>query len=172
MNSLRVGFHLPLTAQAREEVLDLQSITAEFQINTSDNDAWSYDWGYKFTSAKYYQFYFRDIEVHEAFKWIWKSKCTMKLKVFSWLLLVDRLNTKNMLRRRHYVVGPPVNKMITASSVGIDKRKRSNTYSSGVPFRCAAGPRSTFTGARGVIGLKCFRMQKGIGPGPCSWRCL
>lgn len=29
----------------------------------------------------------------------------MKLKVFAWLLLSDRLNTKNMLRRRHFVVG-------------------------------------------------------------------
>lgn len=30
----------------------------------------------------------------------------MKLKVFAWLLLSDRLNTKNMLRRRHYTVAP------------------------------------------------------------------
>lgn len=63
--------------------------------------------GPKFTFAKYYQFYFKDIVVHEAYKWIWKSKCVMKLKVFAWLLLSDILNTKNMLRPRHYIVGPP-----------------------------------------------------------------
>lgn len=38
--------------------------------------------------------------------WIWKSKCSMKVKVFAWLLLIDRLNTYDMLQRRRY---PPEN---------------------------------------------------------------
>ena len=29
----------------------------------------------------------------------------MKIKVFGWLLLQDRLNTRDMLRRRHYNIG-------------------------------------------------------------------
>ena len=29
----------------------------------------------------------------------------MKIKVFGWLLLSDRLNTRNMLKRRHYNIG-------------------------------------------------------------------
>ena len=29
----------------------------------------------------------------------------MKLKVFAWLLFHDRLNTRNMLKRRHYNIG-------------------------------------------------------------------
>jgi hypothetical protein len=33
--------------------------------------------------------------------WIWKSKCVPKIKFFSWLLLNDRLNIRNILRRRH-----------------------------------------------------------------------
>lgn len=33
--------------------------------------------------------------------WIWESKCTMKIKVFGWLLLIDRLNTRDMLDRKH-----------------------------------------------------------------------
>lgn len=33
---------------------------------------------------------------------IWKSKCMMKLKVFACLLLMDRLNTKDILRWRHF----------------------------------------------------------------------
>jgi hypothetical protein len=32
--------------------------------------------------------------------WIWKSKCIPKIKFFAWLLLNDRLNTRNILRRR------------------------------------------------------------------------
>lgn len=33
----------------------------------------------------------------------------MKLKVFAWLLLADRINTKNMLRRQHYNVDSNLN---------------------------------------------------------------
>lgn len=29
----------------------------------------------------------------------------MKIKVFAWLLLSDRLNTRNMLNRRHFLIG-------------------------------------------------------------------
>mgnify|MGYP003702955895 CR=1 FL=1 len=43
-------------------------------------------------------------------KWIWKSKCTMKVKVFRWLLLIDRLNTRDMLDRKHCA---PVNSDLT-----------------------------------------------------------
>lgn len=34
-------------------------------------------------------------------KWIWKSKCVPKVKNFTWLPLNDRLNTRNILRRRY-----------------------------------------------------------------------
>ena len=37
----------------------------------------------------------------DAFKWIWKSKCTNKWKVFVWLLLANRLNTRGLLKRKH-----------------------------------------------------------------------
>lgn len=106
MESVRDGFHLPLSIQARQEVEDMQTITADYQIDTEMRDTWTYAWGSKYTSAKFYQFYYRDVTTDDSFRWIWKTKCTTKLKVFAWLLLSDRLNTKNMLRRRHYVVGP------------------------------------------------------------------
>jgi hypothetical protein len=32
--------------------------------------------------------------------WIWKSKCVPTIIFFAWLLLNDRLNTRNILRRR------------------------------------------------------------------------
>ena len=40
----------------------------------------------------------------EAFGWLWKAKSPIKFKMFGWLLLVDRLDTRNMLRRRHFAV--------------------------------------------------------------------
>lgn len=31
-----------------------------------------------------------------------ENKCTLKLKVFLWLLLMDRLNSKDLLQRKHF----------------------------------------------------------------------
>jgi hypothetical protein len=39
--------------------------------------------------------------LHDVFEIIWKSKCTPRIKFFTWLILVDRLNTKTMLRKRN-----------------------------------------------------------------------
>ena len=36
--------------------------------------------------------------------WIWKSKCQSKHKFFAWLILHDRINTKDMLIRRNWTV--------------------------------------------------------------------
>jgi hypothetical protein len=33
---------------------------------------------------------------------IWKSKAFPKLKVFSWLLMMDRLNTRDLMIRKHW----------------------------------------------------------------------
>ena len=46
------------------------------------------------------------LQVPRIFKILWSSKCTQKIKFFTWLLLVDRLNTKTMLLRRHFHVQP------------------------------------------------------------------
>ncbi|TVU49858.1 hypothetical protein EJB05_01197, partial [Eragrostis curvula] len=35
------------------------------------------------------------------FAWIWESKCSEKIKVFSWLLFMDRLNARNILNRKN-----------------------------------------------------------------------
>jgi hypothetical protein len=37
---------------------------------------------------------------HPVYQWIWKSKCQMKHKVFFWLILKDRVSTRDLLRRR------------------------------------------------------------------------
>ena len=100
-------FHLPLSPQAMDELRDLQLATRHISMtNTTDGDDWTFAWGSKvYASSKYYRFCFRNIIPHEDFLWLWKSKSTPKLKFFCWLLLSDRLNTRNMLRRRHYNIG-------------------------------------------------------------------
>ena len=63
-------------------------------------ESWEYIWGSKNYSSKCYNFPYKNIQPPAPFLWIWNSKCYNKLCVFSWLLLVDRLNTRNILRRK------------------------------------------------------------------------
>jgi hypothetical protein len=38
------------------------------------------------------------------FKWIWRAKITTKLKIFIWLVFRDRINSRNLLKRKNYKV--------------------------------------------------------------------
>jgi hypothetical protein len=89
-------FYLPLSDQAYEEFnqLSLQMASSPLSL---DRDLWSYDWGDSFTSLRYYKHLHANIHVMSGFKWLWKSCCMMRVKFFSWILLVDRLNTRDML---------------------------------------------------------------------------
>jgi hypothetical protein len=39
--------------------------------------------------------------LHAAYKWLWKSSCQNKHRVFFWLIIKGRLNTRSMLRRKN-----------------------------------------------------------------------
>jgi hypothetical protein len=45
-----------------------------------------------------------DIQVPRVYAWLWKSCFMMNSKVFAWLLLSDRLNTRDLLQRRNWHV--------------------------------------------------------------------
>lgn len=68
---------------------------------SEDKDVWGYRWGSNiFSSTKVYKILMgHSWVVDPAFKWIWKSFCQPKHKVFFWLLTKDRLSTRNILRR-------------------------------------------------------------------------
>jgi hypothetical protein len=76
-------------------------VIQSLQLN-GDKDVWSYIWGNaQYSSQKAYKHLLRTQTVHPAFGWLWKSLCQMKHKVFFWLLLQNRLNTRVILRRRN-----------------------------------------------------------------------
>ena len=54
-----------------------------------------------FSSTKAYRLLTGHRTVHQAFRWLWKSSCRNKCKFFIWLVLKDRLGTRNLLRRRN-----------------------------------------------------------------------
>jgi hypothetical protein len=94
-------FQTPLSVEAFEEYCKLEIIMQTLQLS-EENDRWEYIWGNgSFSSAKAYKHLIGSYQTHLAYKWIWKSKCQMKHKVFFWLLLRDILNTSGLLRRKH-----------------------------------------------------------------------
>lgn len=105
LQTLGQNFHLPLSVQAREEIADLQTLTASTNLVEGVPGRWKCIWGKGDFTASWFDLHrFRDMQVDDAFQWIGKTKCTMKWKVFAWLLLADRLNTRNILRRRNYTL--------------------------------------------------------------------
>ena len=94
--------------QAHDEVRNIQHLVAHVTLDNGLNikDVWSYIWGRtEYTARRFYKLCFRDVKAHKTYHWLWKSKVTVKIKVFGWLLLSDRLNTRDMLKRRHCNVG-------------------------------------------------------------------
>lgn len=104
-NEISELYNIPLTVQAYQEYNQLQLLMVQLNLSMEDNDVWTYVWGNgKYSSQKYYNPYFQHLQQPHSYVWIWGSKCTMKQKVFAWLLISDRLNTKNMLKRRHITI--------------------------------------------------------------------
>ena len=94
-------FILPLSQQDLEELDDLQNHLQVLPYAADNQDQWSPIWENAYTSRRFYTYIFSNVEAHQIFKEVWKSCCTRRVKFFAWLILVDRLNMKSMLRRRH-----------------------------------------------------------------------
>jgi hypothetical protein len=94
-------FNLPLSQTAFDQVQTLQQMMQATNLEVED-DIWAYSGGStKFSSSKMYKKLIGHHPNDPAYRWIWKSYCQPKHKVFSWLLLKDRLSTRNILRRKH-----------------------------------------------------------------------
>lgn len=66
------------------------------------NDSWIYSWGTsKFSSKKAYKNMIEQSEASPLFKWLWAGSNPGAQKFFFWLLIRDRLNTRDMLLRKN-----------------------------------------------------------------------
>jgi hypothetical protein len=97
-------FYLPLTQQAHNQFMQLNNELQ--QLNSEDRpDRWSYIWNTnKFSVKKAYRQLKGHQGVHPAFHWIWRSSCQAKHKVFFWLVLRDRLSTRELLKKEENAV--------------------------------------------------------------------
>ena len=100
-------FSLPLSAQAFDEYLLIQDYLSIYNYDLQGTDQWSFIWGsQQYSSRKFYAYAFASQRVLTSFSWVWKSKCTPRLKFFAWLSLIDRQITKTMLQRRNFNLQP------------------------------------------------------------------
>ena len=71
---LHKAFHLPLSPQAHDEIRHMETVAAALQPSMATSDVWHYVWGKtNFKSTDYYHLFFKDLNSHQAFGWIWKS---------------------------------------------------------------------------------------------------
>jgi hypothetical protein len=104
-DSMLENFHLPLSVEAHAELSKLKDLLFDVHLRDSSNDSWVLRLGHEaLKPSKTYKHTFDHFETRQPSCWIWKSKCTSKHKFFAWLILHDRINTKDMLLRWHWHV--------------------------------------------------------------------
>jgi hypothetical protein len=93
-------FNLPLSTMAYNEFLELEVLCETTRSLNQDGskDSWFYIWNSdEFSSKKAYKALIGLQPSAPHFSWVWSSSCQAKHKFFFWFLLLDRLNTRNML---------------------------------------------------------------------------
>jgi hypothetical protein len=85
-NNIEQQFHLPLSVQAFQEYRIFSCLYNKFKLQIKPR-----------TTGVTFGF-----GTHKPFIWIWNLKCVNKIKVFSWFLLMDILNVRNILRRKKH----------------------------------------------------------------------
>jgi hypothetical protein len=104
MDTLGSIFSLPLSVEAFQEWQEVSMLIEATPIQDQLTDKRTFVWGNAYTPSKFYNFLFARLPRDEVLNAIWKSKALPKLKVFSWLLFMDRLNTLDIMKRKHWYV--------------------------------------------------------------------
>lgn len=102
-------FHLPLTQEAYHELQDMNTYLQDTLYDENSRDRWILAWGNdRNTSKQFYTLVFKGLDAPPTFSSLWKANCIPRIKFFGWLLLMDRLNTRDMLQQRNFNVQPGV----------------------------------------------------------------
>ena len=79
---LTENFHLPLSAQAFQQLQSLQEKTIQIQ-QSDETDIWSYSWNSSlFSSSKAYKVLTQGTLAPDLFHQIWKSAAILRYKIF------------------------------------------------------------------------------------------
>lgn len=99
-------FDIPISQQAAVELEELRTRIQDFDLPDGVDQRIFCQGNNKYSASKLYKLAFLEVQTPAVFRWVCKSKVTPRVKFFAWLILLDRLNTKNMLVRRHFNVQP------------------------------------------------------------------
>lgn len=91
-------FHLPLSTEAFNQLNLLESLIP--QLTHTAKDQWSHGGHQNYSSIQIYNSLITNTEEHPVFKLIWKSKSRLKHKIFFWLAVHERINTRALLQRK------------------------------------------------------------------------
>jgi hypothetical protein len=93
--------HTPLLELAYRQLNDLQGL-----VNMHWSDQRRDEWkgsgqGQHYSLIKMYKAIWPKTEGNFPFKWIWKTSNRLRYKIFFWLLLHDRVNSRNLARTKN-----------------------------------------------------------------------
>jgi hypothetical protein len=102
LNDLAELFYLPLSEEALQQFHLFQALLLNLEPNT-DLDTWTVLGNSRATkTSAVYKSLMNKGGTFQALKWMWNSCCQQKHKVFFWLLIHNRLNTRAMLQRKNF----------------------------------------------------------------------
>ena len=130
-------FHTPLSAIATQQYNQLvQKLTT--RGSTIGTDVWSISGANgTFRSNKLYKLLRPYPTAPEPFQWIWRSCVLPKQKFFFWLLIQDRLNTRDLLTRKQFQIPSKhcvlcdhthTQRIFIIYSLGVSSAKNSGIY--------------------------------------------
>jgi hypothetical protein len=96
-------FTLPLSAKAHDELIDLQEEIHDITPN-DNHDRWKLPWGKYLSTKKAYRALIGEHATHQTIKGTWKTCSILRQKFFAWLMLQERLNSKDIIRNKNFYV--------------------------------------------------------------------
>jgi hypothetical protein len=96
-------FHLPISEEALVQ-LNLFQVMLQDLMPHADNDSWTVLGNSSLHVSKVYNKLMGDVRAVPALDWMWKGCCQQKHKVFFWLLIHNRLNTRALLQRKNFLM--------------------------------------------------------------------
>lgn len=117
-------FHTPLSTQAYNQFTQMQNLI-QLQQNEHVKDTWTCNsQKSKYSSITMYHHLCQQQQEQHIYKWLWKSSCRLRNKIFFWLLLHDRVNTRNLLKRKYF----PLESYTCVSAMKTRKKLRDIYY--------------------------------------------
>jgi hypothetical protein len=102
LEDLAEHFNLPLSEEAYSEFLHLQ-LLLESLTGSHLPDRWSaFGSTSHFKVSNAYKSLMGNHISCPSLKWVWKSCCQSKHKVFCWLLIHNRLNSRQLMQRKGF----------------------------------------------------------------------